>query len=319
MKNLWILLSLLWLCACAGESSPEEAPQVPELFEADGPYLTVLGIAQDAGFPQADCKKACCQAVWQDPSLEQKVVCLGLSLPKAEQNWMFEATPDFPRQWQALKANGYPLTGIFITHAHIGHYTGLMHLGREAMGAQEVSVHVLPRMRLFLEKNGPWSQLVKLGNIKLFNEAPNNSRMILKGGRVSVRNLQVPHRDEFSETAAFIIEGPKHSALFVPDIDKWGEWNTAVVDLIKEVDYAFLDGTFYANGEIPGRDMSEIPHPFVEESLELFKDLSPEEKAGIYFIHFNHTNPLMDPESKAARELLKQGYPLVREGMKLPL
>eukprot|EP00957_Ditylum_brightwellii_P156501 11911053-Ditylum_brightwellii.AAC.1 len=59
--------------------------------------------------------------------------------------------------------------GIFLTHAHIGHYTGLMYLGREALGAVDVPVYAMPRMRSFLKNNGPWSQLVSLGNINIQN------------------------------------------------------------------------------------------------------------------------------------------------------
>ena len=59
------------------------------------------------------------------------------------------------------------LSGIFLTHAHMGHYTGLMWLGKEVMGAAKVPVHAMPRMAAYLRSNGPWSQLVKLENIEL--------------------------------------------------------------------------------------------------------------------------------------------------------
>lgn len=322
MNKLFLLCALLFFLACEKEQSStiSNSPGEESLsIDLNKPYLSVLGVAQDAGFPQAGCKKACCEKVWKDPSLEQKVVCLGLSIPETKRNWMFEATPDFPRQLEALQQNGFPLAGIFISHAHIGHYTGLMYLGREAMGADSVPVHVLPRMRQFLEQNGPWSQLIKLKNISLSTEAPNSAGTLHLGKNLKVRTLEVPHRDEFSETGGFLIQGPSHSALFIPDIDKWGKWSESIVNLIREVDYAFLDGTFFANGEIPGRDMSEIPHPFVEESMELFNNLSPEEKSHVYFIHFNHTNPLLDPESEASKTLKDAGYPRVKEGMKFPM
>ena len=68
----------------------------------------------------------------------------------------------------------------------------------------------------------------------------------------------VPHRDEFSETVGFEIKGENKTAVFIPDIDKWSKWNSDLKELIKRVDYAFLDATFYKNGEIPSRDMSEF-------------------------------------------------------------
>jgi len=54
-------------------------------------------------------------------------------------------------------------------------------------------------------------------------------------------------------------------------------------DEIGKVDYALLDATFFANGEIPNRDMSEIPHPFVEASMKLFKNLSVKDKSTMIF------------------------------------
>ncbi len=125
--------------------------------------------------------------------------------------------------------------------------------------------------------------------------------------------LLVPHRDEFSETVGFFIEGPNKSALFIPDIDKWQLWDQNIKKWIKKVDYAFLDGTFYQNGEIPGRDMSEIPHPFIEESLELFEKLPAKEKEKVYFIHFNHTNPVLNSSSAAYQEVIKKGLNIARE------
>ena len=42
----------------------------------------------------------------------------------------------------------------------MGHYSGLMHLGREAANTSKVPVYAMPRMLEFLAKNGPWNQLL---------------------------------------------------------------------------------------------------------------------------------------------------------------
>lgn len=88
---------------------------------------------------------------------------------------MIDATPDFPAQLHTLDDIAPPKTdfkppvldGILLTHRHIGHYTGLMHLGREVMGAKDVLVYAMPQMRDFLSRNGPWDQLVRLENISI--------------------------------------------------------------------------------------------------------------------------------------------------------
>jgi len=305
-KILTILFFAIVLISCAEEKTKNVAP--PNLPET---YLQILGVAQDAGFPQINCQKACCKDLWTDKSLRKMVSCIGVVDQKSNECFLFDATPDIKDQLNILQKNQYDLAGVFLTHAHMGHYTGLMHLGREAMGAKKVPVFAMPKMQTMLEENAPWSQLVKLENIKI-QALQNDSMTILKN--IKVTPLQVPHRDEFSETVGFKIFGKNKTALFIPDIDKWGKWKTNILAEIKAVDYAFLDGTFYQNGEIPGRDMSLIPHPFMEESMLIFDSLSAEEKAKIYFIHFNHTNPVLQKESEARTEVEKRGYHVAREG-----
>jgi len=131
--------------------------------------------------------------------------------------------------------------------------------------------------------------------------------------RIKIKTFLVPHRDEFSETVGYEIIINNKSLIFIPDIDKWEKWETNITDLIKKVDYAFLDATFYKNGELK-RDMSEIPHPFVEESMELFSELSDADKQKVHFIHFNHTNPLLIEGSTAQKEVLKKVFNFAKEG-----
>lgn len=304
------LLGILLLMACQPQSSPQEfvLPQ--------SPFVVVLGIAQDAGYPQMGCAKACCTAVWSGQEDPQFVSCLGLVDPESGQKWLFDATPDMREQLQLLQqyseTQTFLPTGIFLTHAHMGHYTGLAQLGREVMGTDRVPVWVMPRMDTFLRKNGPWGQLVNLQNVQLQNLAADSTFPV--NTELRITPIEVPHRDEYSETVGFRVEGPNKSLLFIPDIDKWERWDRSIAEYAREVDYLLLDGTFYANGEIPNRDMSEIPHPFVEESINLFQqELSPEERAKIHFIHFNHTNPLLI-DSPEKDQLIDAGFGVARMG-----
>ncbi|WP_457609566.1 MBL fold metallo-hydrolase [Lutibacter sp.] len=314
MKYFSVLLILLTgiLISCKQKEVKEKPTH---------PYIFVLGIAQDAGYPQINCEKECCQRVYKNSKNARNVVSLALVDPISNENWVFDATPNFPKQLKMLAdeidtPENLP-NGILLTHAHIGHYTGLIHLGKEALGAKDVPVYAMPKMKSFLEKNGPWSQLVNLENIKL-KELHSNSATVLND-RISVIPILVPHRDEYSETVGFLINVTSKKILFIPDIDKWQKWDNSIVDLIKKVDLAFLDATFFKNGEIKGRPMSEIPHPFVEESMELFKNLSKQDKKKVYFIHFNHTNPLLIDDSYAQKRVLKNGFNVAKQGMKITL
>ncbi len=279
--------------------------------------LVVLGNVQDAGFPQIGCMKACCRAHWYDQEIKKRVTCLGIIEQQTGKTWMFEATPDIKEQTKMLSDYaGHPSfklpDGIFLTHGHMGHYTGLMHLGREAINAEEVPVFAMPQMRTYLTTNGPWSQLVNLNNINIQELTADSAIQLAKD--LHVIPLLVPHRGEFTETVGFRIEGPSHKALFIPDIDKWHLWERDIKEEIKQVDMAFVDATFFKNGEVGNRDMSEIPHPFVEESMQLFDDLPNTERRKIYFIHLNHTNPLLQPSSEAIQEVEGKGYHIAEEG-----
>jgi pyrroloquinoline quinone biosynthesis protein B len=287
--------------------------------------LVVLGTTQDAGSPQAGCKKECCKNLFDNPDETRKVVSLGLIDETSKQKWLFEATPDFPAQIKMLKNSCSFETaetpdGIFVSHGHIGHYTGLMYLGKEAMGAKDVSTYVMPRMKDYLTKNGPWSQLVKNKNIVL--EEVFAEKQIVLSYDVSVIPFLVPHRDEYTETIGFKIITSEKSVLFIPDIDKWEKWEKWEKEIIKElkqVDYAFLDATFFDGDELPNRNMNEIPHPFVVESMKLFQNLEEVQKKKIYFIHFNHTNPLLNKDSEQFKQVLQNGFNVAEFGNEILL
>jgi pyrroloquinoline quinone biosynthesis protein B len=281
------------------------------------PYVMVLGIAQDGGAPQAGYPS---EPGWHDPSRRRLATCLALVDPASGARWLFDATPDFPEQLQRLDeaapTKGRPgLSGIFLTHAHIGHYTGLMYLGKEVIGAKQVPVWAMPRMREFLTNNGPWQQLVRFENIALKNLVAGEAVQLSAG--LKVTPILVPHRQEYSEVVGFRIEGPKTSVLFIPDIDSWTQWDeqgTRIEDEIAKVDVDYLDGTFFANGEIPGRDMSGFPHPFISTSLARFAKLPESERAKIRFIHLNHTNAALWVGTEARQEILKSGSRVAEEG-----
>ncbi len=266
--------------------------------------LVVLGIAQDGGVPHMGCDKGPCAAVRRGERRAEKVACLGLT--DGERAYVFDATPDFPAQVLAMESdeNGSEtvptLSGVFLTHAHIGHYTGLVHLGKEVLGARGVPVYATPRMTQFLSTNAPWSALVVNGNV----EFRDNADVDLGGVRVTA--FQVPHRNEYADTVGYLIEGPRAKAVFIPDIDRWEPWERDIRALVSSVDHAFLDATFFSGDELPGRDMSKVPHPLVPDTMTRLDGLG----AKVWFIHLNHTNPLLDDPSPAER----RGFHVAREG-----
>lgn len=310
MPRLLFLLFLALAPSCAGPSAGAAASR------GDAPWLVVLGIAQDGGVPQAGDPT---HPGWEDPARRRLVTCLGLFDPRSGERWLLEATPDLPEELRRLdrlapRAERPGLAGVLVTHAHVGHYTGLLHLGHEALGARGVPLFAMPRMAAFLRANGPWSQLVRYGNVVLHELSAGEPLALAPD--LSVTPLPVPHRQEFSEVVAFRIDGPGKSVLFLPDIDSWEAWDAAGVrleDVLAEVDVAYLDGTFFDDGELPGRDMSGFPHPFVRRTMERLAPLPATERAKVRFLHLNWSNPALWPGPERD-EVLRRGFRLAEEG-----
>lgn len=285
------------------------------------PFTVVLGVAQDGGYPQAGCNREDCVAAWRDPLRRRQVASLAIVDPRSSERWIIDATPDFPRQLRMLdEIHPVPdspgLSGILITHAHIGHYSGLIHLGREVLGSRGVPVYVMPGMRAFLEKNGPWDQLVRLGNVEL--RSIQQGTPLHLNERIAVTPVMVPHRDEYSETVGFLIKGPSRSVLFLPDIDKWEKWNERIEEVLERVDVAYIDGTFHDATELPGRKLDEIPHPLITETMERLSSLPLSARSRVRFIHLNQSNPaLRDPA--VGRRIRSMGFHLATEQERQPL
>ena len=309
IKYFFIILLSIYSLGC-NDFSQEKENKSSEIL------LKVLGTIQDGGIPHMGCSKECCSNYFLSKKSRIGVSSLGVSNLKHNTNYIIDATPNINFQLIDLIGNADPskkLNGIFLTHAHMGHYAGLLNFGRESLNSKNIPLYLMPKFYNFILNNGPWNQLVELNNIKL-NKIYNREKVILHNN-LSFTPIQVPHRDEYSETVGYVIEGIHKKVLYIPDIDKWAKWEVSIVEMIKSVDYAFLDGTFFDEKEINNRDISEIPHPFIIESLKLFKELDESEKSKVYFIHLNHTNPVLNSESSEYKKVISAGFNIAKTGM----
>jgi pyrroloquinoline quinone biosynthesis protein B len=286
-------------------------------LSADGARAVVLGIAQDGGVPHIGCTQALCVEARRDPARRERVAALGL-IDDRGRRFLIDATPDIASQIESLNAGRgefdrrRPVDGILLTHAHIGHYAGLMFLGREALGADAVPVYATPRMARFLRDNAPWSELVSRRHIALVEITPGEEFAL---GRLRAVAIPVPHRDELSDTVGFRVRGTAGAVLYIPDVDKWERWNRRLQDEVAAVDVALLDGTFYEAGELPGRNMAEVPHPFVSETIARIPAAL---RGRVRFIHLNHTNRLLwDAAARSAAAA--EGIVVARDGDEIAL
>jgi pyrroloquinoline quinone biosynthesis protein B len=276
--------------------------------------VTILGTLQDGGYPQPGCELTCCSGIIKK---ERFVSCLSIIDSIKNKFWLIDITPDFRDQIQILnhKVNRIIPDGIFITHAHSGHYTGLLELGREVINTINLPVYVMPRMKSFLEINDPWKQSIEQGNIRLIEmddrvEIPLNDK-------ISVSPFLVPHRSEISETVGFKIKGKNSSIIYIPDIDSWDDWEIDISKLVEDNDILLIDGTFYHEEELKDRDINEIPHPRIKDSIGILEGLDSSNRSKVYFTHLNHTNNALRDHTYEYKNIIDNGFKIASEGLKV--
>lgn len=319
---------LAGLSSCGAIAPHDQLPATTPDDTASRFELFVLGVTQDGGLPHLGCDRPCCENARAE-GRRGYPASLGVHDRETGKLVLFEATPSVEDQVALLQRlagtaprGRKPIDALVLTHAHIGHYLGLAHFGREVAGTRGLEVHLSPRFATYLRGHGPWRQLVELGQIQLREFAVDATGGFEPIEGLRVQPIAVPHRDEFSDTMAFVIRGPERSVLFVPDVDKWD----AVPGLLDKllggpghgVDVALLDGTFYDGRELPGRPIEEVPHPPMVDTMARLADRAAARPGSIRFIHLNHSNPaLTDPAMRA--EIRGRGFELAERGDRIGL
>ena len=272
--------------------------------------IHVLGTAQDGGYPHAGCKDVCCLNIWDQPLLHRLPSSIAAVDQKNQKFYLFDITPNIKEQLHLLSHYNCELAGIFITHAHLGHYVGLLDLGLEVMNTNNIPVYVMPRMKQFILGNQPMAQLIENNNIQLI-DTQNDEAIIFDN--LSVIPFEVPHRNELSETVGFRLLSSNKSVIYLPDIDDWDDWNVNLVEFVMDNDILFLDGTFYKKNEIKLRDVSRIPHPEIIDTISRLSNLSNQHRKRVHFIHLNHTNDVLREKSDAFNDVIGEGFSLAKE------
>jgi pyrroloquinoline quinone biosynthesis protein B len=329
LAALAVLCGLCVVFVPQAEGGPPGTPSVSAVSQAaPGVTVVALGTAQDGGVPQAGCECARCVAARRDPARRRHVASLALVVPGSGHTYLIDATPDLGEQlqlvhrWRAHPAGApdrRPVDGVLLTHAHLGHYLGLAYFGFESINSRDLPVYASPRMAAFLTANGPWSLLVARRNIVLHEITPGVPLRLEPG--LTVTPFAVPHRDELSDTLAFLVAGPRRTLLYVPDTDSWDAWRQPLHEVLRRAGagLALLDGTFYGAGELPDRDVRKIGHPLMTATIELLRDEVRAGRLEVYFTHLNHSNPVLDPAAPERRALAGAGFLVLEEGQRIAL
>jgi pyrroloquinoline quinone biosynthesis protein B len=319
------LLLLLWGCSVAMHTAIQEVPvKATSPSTVTGPRVRILGIAQDGGLPHAACSCSNCSAARTDPSRASGVASLGIIA--ADKAYLVDASPDIIQQLATLsdvrtlepnRVDRTPVDGVFLTHAHIGHYLGLALLGFEAVNTKELPVWCSQKMGEFLTQNAPWDRLISQKNLAL-NVEQSGEPVALPGG-VQVTPIGVPHRAEYTDTYGYLMAGARQRVLYIPDTSPWHAWSHPMEEVLEGVDVALLDGTFYSGDELPGRDLTKIGHPLMVDTMDRLQSRVDSGTLRVIFVHLNHSNPALDPSSDARKTVEKRGFSIGGTGQEFAL
>jgi len=276
--------------------------------------IIILGSAQDAGVPQIGCDCTNCIYARKNPTITRFGPSIAILDNEKEYCYLIDASPDIKHQIEMIKSilpdvqtqKAIPISGVFLTHAHFGHISGLWMLGKECIDTQEIPIYCSIKMSKFLTNNHPFSHMLQNKNLILSNMSINQKYPFED---FWITSFQVPHRDEYADTVGYIIEQNK-KILYLPDLDYWTD---DLIKLVESVDIALIDGSFYSKDELP--DRNDVPHPPIKETMEL---LDPT-KTEIFFTHFNHTNLILNEKGNERKETLDKGFKLAFDGLKIKI
>ena len=280
----------------------------------DNIVLKILGTAQDGGYPHIGCKQKCCKNAWADSNEKRLVASVAIIDSNLKECWIIDASPDIKFQinmiMDFLDIDYCPkIRGVFLTHAHMGHYAGLLDFGKETMNTSAVPIYAMPKMNDFIKSNSAFDFLIKSNNIVL-NEIKGDVKL---NKDIFIKPFLVSHRNEMSETVGYKICSDRNNIVYLPDIDSWEDPYIDIINIIKSNDVLIIDGTFYQLDELEKRDISSVPHPTIRESLDKFSVLDISDRNKIYFTHLNHTNPVIQ-DSNIKNDLILSGYHIANDG-----
>ena len=287
--------------------------------------VVVLGTAQDAGIPQIGCHCSNCSRAVSNTMYKRLISSLGIINQETGNSFVIDCTPDFRDQYFILdgirkkyldrelyhekitNSDNLGIKVILLTHAHMGHYLGLTQLGKECAEVNDIHLFGTKKMVKYLNANRPYKDLIKNNNIRPITIE--HGKTVSIDQNLTVTPFLVNHRQDYTDTVGFSIQGPNNKLLYAPDFDTITQ---PVLERIPGSYISIIDGTFYQPDELsPRRDMRLVPHATI---LDTMKTLKPyHKKSRIFYTHFNHTNPVVDTDGTEANYVKAQGFGLVPE------
>lgn len=266
--------------------------------------VEVLGNTQDGGVPHLECSCDLCSKARENPEEAKHNASIMVKDSDEEDSfrYLIDATPDVRYQ-----ITGEYLDGVFISHGHLGHITGLLQFGEEGCNKTDLPLYVSDKTENYIRKNDPFRLLIDKGNVEIMN-FNDEDEVDIRGGCIEA--FEAKHNRVNTDTLSFMIHGEEKTLFYIADIHEWTE---KTLNLMQKADIAIVDGTFWNEEEIERYE--EVPHPVMKETMHLAEGWDTD----IYFTHLNHTNPALREDTDERQEIQERGFGVVEEGMEFEL
>ncbi|MHA2105763.1 MAG: MBL fold metallo-hydrolase [Candidatus Hodarchaeales archaeon] len=280
--------------------------------------IFVLGTIQDGGLPQIGCFCLNCKIAIK--SKMKNRFRSSIAIKTKTSVYLVDATPDIEYQYPLLMSltnmdeipnRNLKLSGIILTHLHTGHYTGLVHLGKESASTRNLPVYMTSENELFIRKNKPYSYLIEREEIKPIQI--HFDQKFIEEDNLVITPFEVPHRNEDGDTIGLNIRNSStgKNLIYISDIDYLPK---EIIKKFQTSNVIIFDGSFFSKNEISGQE--NVPHPPIKSTIEI---LGKNFHSDFYFTHINHTNPVLNSQSDETEFLTKSGYKLASEGLTISL
>jgi pyrroloquinoline quinone biosynthesis protein B len=300
--------------------------------------VRVLGSAAGGGVPQWNCACDNCSAAraGRRPARTQS----GLAVSADGKRWLLlNCSPDIAAQIEAFTPlhpralRGTPIAGMLFTDANVDHLGGLAVL-RQSGGDRGFilrSSAIVRKIAATQTAFAPFTQPPhRWLETPLGTPCEPVSETDLVGNELTVTALAVEgttpgydgrRRARGAVVAYEIVDAARGARLLFAPV--FSRIDGALRSAIDSAHVAFLDGTFYADDELESQHLlakraSALGHQPVGGEGGTLRALHAS-RSRVIFTHVNNSNPMLDPDSPAARAVREAPAEIAYDGMELSL
>ncbi len=313
--------------------------------------IRILGTAAGGGFPQWNCRCRNCRRLREGKLRASPRSQAQVAISSDGSNWyLLNASPDLRYQIEASPAlhprtgpfagNGRltrdsPVAGVVLTGGDLDQVLGLLLL-REL---QPLRIYAAGSVRsLLLEDNTVFAALSQVPEQTLWTEIIPGREFELESvcgmsSGIRCRAIaQEPHFPAYVPPGRRSMLNPSESelglALDAPDggrllyMPSVADVDDAGLELMQSADVLLFDGTFWSDDELKpvtgrtARQMGHLPVGGPGGSLERLAALTRPQKI---YSHINHTNPMLDEDSREYHQVREAGWRVAEDGWQLEL